>query len=79
MINRLTYEVRLMRTNSHRPKRWRWDVDYLSTTDPEFPGVETGRSHLGHKWGYSRFKWIAMRNISKNVIDNPYKKIWTER
>lgn len=78
MINRLVYEVRL-RDTSKRPHRWRWDVTYYKTTDPTYPGVETGREELGNAWGYARWKWQAVRQISQHMLDNDYKELFEER
>lgn len=84
MINRLVYEVRLKelkkehRTKNH--KRWRWDVIFYLTTDPEFPGVETGRVEVyGPKWGYERSKRKALNNIADAILNNPLKKDIPER
>lgn len=83
MINRLTYEVRLRKTEEQpraaRGRAWRWDVIYQSTTDPINPGVEDGRWHLGTKFGYARTKRAALREISRNILDNPYKELYDER
>lgn len=83
MINRLVYEVRLKKTSAQpkaaRGKPWRWDVTYYATTDPEYSGVETGRYHLGSEFGYDRTKRAALRNISRNILDNPYKEEYEER
>ena len=82
MINRLTYEVRLKplhkNSRSKTHKKWRWDVTYYATTDPEYPGVETGRQHLGNAWGYERFKFQAKNKIANNILDNPYKSSFEE-
>ena len=86
MINRLVYEIRLRKV-SHKPsikkgQRWRWDVDPYLTTDPEFPGVETGRSALRKStlyWGYTRYKWQAMRKIANLMLDNEHRDNYVER
>jgi hypothetical protein len=79
MINRLVYEVRLVKTTAKRESRWRWDVAYLLTTDPEYPGVETGRKSLGSDWGYEKFKWQAKTKISNHILNNPYKDKYVVR
>lgn len=58
---------------------WRWDVIYNATTDPEYPGVETGRQAIGRQCGYTRFRFQAVSKIVNNILDNPYKKVYTER
>jgi hypothetical protein len=78
MTGRLVYEVRL-RKSKRKNQPWRWDVSYLLTTDPEFPGVETGRSHIGSNFGYTRFKWQAKKKIADKLISNPYQKVFTEQ
>jgi hypothetical protein len=83
MINRLVYEVRLRElkksARSRLHKKWRWDVGYYVTTDPEYPGVETGRKHVGGDFGYERFKWGALNRIQRGLRHNPYKEIYEER
>lgn len=79
MINRLVYEVRLRKTKAGpASRRWRWDVNCLITTDPEYPGVETGRRAISGSWGYTRFRRQAVKNIRTVLLDNQFKKVYEE-
>lgn len=81
MINRLVYEVRLRKCappKAAKGKPWRWDVTYMRTTDPTYPGVETGRESLGSVWGYERWKWQAVKRITDHMLDNDYKEEFEE-
>ena len=84
MMNRLVYEVRLLKvrhkTSIKKGRRWRYDVTYYLTTDPEFPGVETGRQEVHRPvWGYTRFKWQALKKISDGVTKNVLRETIDER
>lgn len=83
-MNRLVYEVRLLKVGHKKSDkwrtRWRWDVIYYLTTDPEFPGVETGRQEIHRRsWGYTRFKWQALKNISDAITKNVLRETIDER
>jgi hypothetical protein len=51
---------------------------YQVTTDPEFPGVETGRKEISHDFGYENFKWQATRKITSRLLNNSFQKDYQE-